>query len=568
MQLQWLKPYFAVWNILKQYYKKPQMLMYLLAILILFSTLLSVFLPYLMKQIVDISQLDRERLSFQPLWNWNNLYVLATAYVLGWLFSNILLHFSNRFSAYFLVNIESALVYKGLENYFNLKYAEQKKIEIGVINTDIWRGASAFGNITYITLFVLVPIIFEILAMMWMLAHGINLSFAISFLFFAVLTFALTLYITFKSKDIFSAMYESRNQINQFFVETMQGYYEVQVNAAQQYELARFYQKTEQFRKRSIDSNKRMVDLMITQVLFVGLFLLSFMLFTVYLFKQQQVTTGDFVLISAYIIGLTMPILQVSQSLIHLRGDYIALKKFHQYYQLPKQCMSTEIVQENPIFYQFEHAVFQLGKQSIQNFNLSIEQGKCYLIIGETGVGKTSFIQYLVGLEHIKQGKLSYKNIDISQQFSKCIFAEIAVVAQSPRVYSGTLRQNLIHSSTYSYSDAELIRYLEIFHLDALLNKNKCSLDTDLQDIYKSFSGGEKQRISIIRALLKRPQCLIMDEPTAALNEEMGIALLTFIRAQVSTLVVISHAIYAKQFTDHLIDLDALTEISAKKASE
>ena len=59
-----------------------------------------------------------------------------------------------------------------------------------------------------------------------------------------------------------------------------------------------------------------------------------------------------------------------------------------------------------------------------------------------------------------------------------------------------------------------------------------------------------------------------MDEPTAALNEEMGIALLTFIRAQVSTLVVISHAIYAKQFADHLIDLDALTEISAKKASE
>ena len=68
--------------------------MYLLAILILFSTLLSVFLPYLMKQIVDISQLDRERLSSQPLWNWNNLYVLAIAYVLGWLFSNILLHFA------------------------------------------------------------------------------------------------------------------------------------------------------------------------------------------------------------------------------------------------------------------------------------------------------------------------------------------------------------------------------------------------------------------------------------------------------------------------------------------
>lgn len=174
-----------------------------------------------MKQIVDTAQLDQETLNFTQLWNWSNLYILAVTYVLGWLFSNILKHFSNRFSAFFMVNIESALVYKGLENYFDLKYAEQKKIEIGTINTDIWRSANAFGNITYITLFVLIPILFEIFAMMWMLAHAINLSFSLYFLFFAVLTFALTLYIAFKSKDIFSAMYESRNQINQFFAETL-----------------------------------------------------------------------------------------------------------------------------------------------------------------------------------------------------------------------------------------------------------------------------------------------------------------------------------------------------------
>lgn len=92
-----------------------------------------------------------------------------------------------------------------------------------------------------------------------------------------------------------------------------------------------------------------------------------------------------------------------------------------------------------------------------------------------------------------------------------------------------------------------------------LLRKNKLDLESNLHDVYKSFSGGEKQRISIIRALLKKPQCLIMDEPTAALNEALGLMLLSYIRSQVSCSIVISHAAYALQFADQVVDFDALT---------
>ncbi len=558
MQLQWLREYRRGWKILKQHYHTPYRMMLVLGLVVVAVTLVGVYLPYLMKQIIDLSQLDRVELSFNQLWSWQNLYLLAIAYALGWFLSNFLDHLTGLFSGLFMVNIESSLVYKGLENYFHLKYSEQKKIDTGVINTDIWRGASAFSQLTYTTLFILTPVVFEILVMMWMLAQNISFSFSFYFLLFALLTFALTLLVTFKSQDVFTAMYEAKNMINQFFIERVQSHYDVQVNAAHQYELKRFAEKTAQYRHTTADSYYKIVRLMIIQIVFVGIFLLSFMILTVYLFEQQQVTTGDFVLISAYIIGLTMPILRVSQSLIRLRGDYIALQKFNAYFSLPQQQFKHDQIQAHELIYQFHHAQFQLGKYQIRDFNLSIEQGKCYVIMGQTGIGETSFIQYLIGLEQIDAGQLLYKNIDISAEFAQEIYTEIAVVSQTPIVYSGSLRENLVHNSAYTYTDAELEAYLVQFNLLHLLQKNKLGLDDDIQEIYKSFSGGEKQRISIIRALLKQPQCLIMDEPTAAINEEMGRELLNMIHAQVKTIIMITHAHYAQQFADELIDFDAL----------
>lgn len=132
------------------------------------------------------------------------------------------------------------------------------------------------------------------------------------------------------------------------------------------------------------------------------------------------------------------------------------------------------------------------------------------------------------------------------------------MVSQLPIVYSGTLRQNLIHNSRFTYTDLELEQWLGQFNLLNLLRKNNLTLDDDLQNVYKSFSGGEKQRISMIRALLKQPKFLIMDEPTASLDEQTSIQLMALIRAKVETVFIISHAQYAKSFADEIIDFDQL----------
>lgn len=558
MRAKKLKTYLSIWRISKQYDQHPLRMISIVGLFLLVSTVIGVLLPYLLKLLIDQSQ-SATTVQYNSLFSFSNLYLLAFAYAMGWLIAQAIDQLQNMFSAFFFRNFESSLVYKGLENYFNLKYEEQKKIEAGVFNADLWRGADGFTQITYTILFILIPIVIQIFGMVWVLAHNIGVIYSIYFLIFSIITLLLSLFITFKTHDIFTEMYESRNSLNQFIIEKISGSYDIKVNASVNYELNAFNQRISNYKRIAGKNYKTVVIFMLYQVIFIGFFLLFFMLLSVYLFQQkQQMTSGDFVLISTYIISLTMPLMMMSQSIIRLRGNFITAQKYYDYFNLEKDEFTQNQLHPNASLYEFQHADFKLGQSSIRDFNFKIEKGKCYVAIGRTGIGKTSFIHYLIGLQQIEKGQLKYKNIDISQQFSEQIFKEIAFVSQNPIVYSGTLRQNLVHNSQYHYSDQDLYEWLERFHLTAIIRKNNIQLDDDLQDVYKSFSGGEKQRISIIRALLKRPELLIMDEPTAALDERTSLELMPFIRENVQTIFMISHAHYALDFADEIIDFNQL----------
>ena len=552
--------YQAVWQISKKSQAHPLRLMTVVGLLIVISTAFGVFLPYLLKLLIDHAQIEGITKPSIHFFNLSILYLLAFAYAMGWFIEQCIDQLKNMLSAFFLRDFESALVYQGIQNFFSLNYLEQKKIEAGVFNSDLWRGATAFGQLTYTILFIIVPVFVQILGMVWVLAQNIGLNYAIFFLGFSIIALGLSIIITFKTEDIFSQMYESRNSLNQFIIEKIQSAYDIKVNASSDYELKEFSSRIDIFKQQTGNNYKKAVLFMFYQLLFIGSFLIFFMLFSVHLFEKQQLTSGDFVLISTYIISLTLPLMMMSQSIIRLRGDFIATQKYYDYFQLHSDQFSKNPLQNNETIYAFKDAFFPLGKHQIRNFNFKIEQGKCYVAIGKTGIGKTSFIHYLIGLEQIEAGQLRYKNLDISQQFSELIFNEVAFISQNPIVYSGTLRQNLIHNSPHAYTDQELYAWLNQFHLTALLQKNNLTLDDDLQDIYKSFSGGEKQRISIIRALLKRPQLLIMDEPTAALDERTSLELIPLVKQHVSTIFMISHASYALHFADEIIDFNEIVE--------
>ncbi|MEB3864328.1 ABC transporter ATP-binding protein/permease [Acinetobacter sp. IK31] len=552
-----IQNYKFLWQVSKENYKKQKVSMFLMFLLVMFAAFFTTLLPYLLKIIIDYSA-QEYNFSLDIQLPFNFLYLIVLAYAAAWLANELCNWTKNIFSAYLMVDFKGALIFAGLKNYLNLKKNEQDQIEAGTVISDLARGSSAFSEINLTLLLHLGPIIFQLVMIFAVLFTTISLIFSISFLLVAIVIFLVSFHINKTSSSLFNAMYEQDNLVNSHLIHQISNSYEIKVKNAVPFQLSKFNETLNLYITTAKDRNKKIGLLMISQLFLIFLFLLVFMLFTVFLSTEKQLTAGAFVLISTYIIQLTNPFLAVSQSLMRLNGNFVALAKYRKYFNLNKENYTHSIVQDSNILFQFINAKFSLGKRAVDHFNLKILANKTYVVIGQTGLGKTSLMNYLMGVYQIQSGQLLYKNIDISQNFSKHIFDEVVYVAQQPVIFPYSLRDNLVYNSQHIYEDSYLLQMLDQFNLLHILKKHQLTLDDDLTEIYKNFSGGEKQRICILRGLLARPQLIILDEPTAALDVDTAKNILEYIQQVVPSVIMITHSPYAMELADEVIDLEKL----------
>ncbi|KUM13616.1 ABC transporter ATP-binding protein [Acinetobacter calcoaceticus] len=552
-----IQNYKFLWQVSKENYKKQKGSMFLMFLLVMFTAFFTTLLPYLLKIIIDYSA-QEYNFSLDIQLPFNFLYLIVLAYAAAWLANELCNWTKNIFSAYLMVDFKGALIFAGLKNYLNLKKNEQDQIEAGTVISDLARGSSAFSEINLTLLLHLGPIIFQLVMIFAVLFTTISLIFSISFLLVAIVIFLVSFHINKTSSSLFNAMYEQDNLVNSHLIHQISNSYEIKVKNAVPFQLSKFNETLNSYITTAKDRNKKIGLLMISQLFLIFLFLLIFMLFTVFLSTEKQLTPGAFVLISTYIIQLTNPFLAVSQSLMRLNGNFVALAKYRKYFDLNKENYTYSIVQDSNVLFQFINAKFLLGKRAVDHFNLKILANKTYVVIGQTGLGKTSLMNYLMGVYQIQSGQLLYKNIDISQNFSQYIFDEVVYVAQQPVIFPYSLRDNLVYNSSHIYEDSYLLQMLDQFNLLHILKKHQLTLDDDLTEIYKNFSGGEKQRICILRGLLARPQLIILDEPTAALDVDTAKNILEYIQQVVPSVIMITHSPYAMELADEVIDLEKL----------
>ena len=569
MMTEKIKQFKKAWMLFRQHDENGLSVFFVLAILQILIIGTSVGLPYLFKLLIDQTSEPDHYYSIRDFFQIHLLYLFAVAYALAWFINEGMKNVNNFAMSMMIRNVDASMLKAGVFNFLDLKLKAQRQQDIGVFNANLIRGSEALGTIIFTIFFVIVPTVFKILGMVYVLGNTINLEFGVYFFVFSACTVALSLIITFKTQDIFTIMYGARNQLNQFVIEKLQQSYDIKLSHSKYYEFEEFSRRIDDYKIKTQDTYKKLQYLMIYQLLFVSFFLLVFMVLSVYMFEYQSFSSGDFVLVSTYIIGLTIPLMMMSQNIIHLKGHIVAIDQYLEYFELEHESFGTndltaEEQKESAVAYSFQNATFDLGQQTIENFNLDIVCGKIYLIQGRTGIGKSSFLNYLVGIEKIKSGRLFFRNLEITSVFSEKIFDQIAVVSQTPIVYSTSLRQNLIQNTEIKYSDEELKHWLKEFDLLHLLEKNQIELDDDIQEIYKNFSGGEKQRLNIIRALLKQPKLLILDEPTAALDEKTSSKILKIIQDRVETVIMISHERMATEIADEIIDFNIILNFNNK----
>ena len=191
---------------------------------------------------------------------------------------------------------------------------------------------------------------------------------------------------------------------------------------------------------------------------------------------------------------------------------------------------------------------------ALRDFNLEVKPGEFVAVTGPSGSGKTTLVKLLVGLYTPGLGRVLYNGktgaeIDLDE-----LRAQIGFVTQDTQLFSGSIRENLVFVNPAA-TDAECLEVLHKAACESLLARADRGLDTVIGEGGVKVSGGEKQRLSIARALLRRPRLLVFDEATSSLDslteEEITDTIREVASSQVIT-ILIAHRLSTIMHADRI----------------
>lgn len=261
---------------------------------------------------------------------------------------------------------------------------------------------------------------------------------------------------------------------------------------------------------------------------------LSFIQGTMVNFLQQLITLtllwlvfgnhlnpGQYLAFTFYGFFLFGPMQEVGNVIISYREAEASMNNFHELMQ-----KAPDIKPSNPInIHNIEELEFinvKFKHQSAQQPALSeisfdVKKGETIAFVGPSGSGKTTLVKLLVGLYIPQQGHIKYNKIDGKDIDFDALRTQIGFVTQDTQLFAGTIRENLLFVNP-SATDEEVLDALQKASCNSLLARADKGLDTLIGEGGVKVSGGEKQRLSIARALLRHPHLLIFDEATSSLD--------------------------------------------------
>lgn len=251
-------------------------------------------------------------------------------------------------------------------------------------------------------------------------------------------------------------------------------------------------------------------------------FLRTCVVFTLYYFLfGQKIIVGDLLTMVFFTFFIFGPLQELGNFIIALNETKVSMENFKTLLSAPK-----EFRPKNPkhvgairsllfsnVSFQHKTAKFK----AVENINFDIKQGETVAFVGPSGSGKTTLVKLLVGLYTPAQGKVLYNDIDSTEIDLLDLRKQLGFVTQDAQLFSGTIRENLLFVKP-SATDEDLHDALKRASCEKLLQRAEDGLNTTIGEGGIKVSGGEKQRLSIARAILRNPNLLIFDEATSALD--------------------------------------------------
>lgn len=210
---------------------------------------------------------------------------------------------------------------------------------------------------------------------------------------------------------------------------------------------------------------------------------------------------------------------------------------------------------------EFNNVTFKYSKDAekntLENINIKIENGQFIGIIGSTGSGKTSLVNLISRLYDTTQGEILVDGKNVKEYDLEVLRNNVAVVLQKNVLFSGTIRSNLLWGDEFA-SDEDIKKACQIAQAEEFIESFKDKYDTRIEQGGTNVSGGQKQRLCIARAILKRPKILILDDSTSAVDTKTDKLIRKGLKEEIpsTTKIVIAQRISSIEEADQIIVMD------------
>lgn len=237
---------------------------------------------------------------------------------------------------------------------------------------------------------------------------------------------------------------------------------------------------------------------------------------------NSDLTIGDITVLVALLGRMYMPV----NSLLNIQVEWIRsmalFKRIFDYFDIPveienaKDAVTPDKVTGDVVFEHVEFS-YEESKKILKDISFTLNAGKSIAIVGPSGSGKSTIVNLIPRLYDVDSGSVTFDGTDVRKLDLKFLRDQVGVVSQETYLFNGTIRENLLYAKPDATEEA-MVEALKKANIWDFIEKQEKGIDTEVGNRGLKLSGGEKQRISIARIILKDPTIFIFDEATSALD--------------------------------------------------
>lgn len=518
-------------------------------ILMILEVLADIIIPYLMSRIVDVGIVNQD---IQYIVKIGIIMIISA--ILAMTFG-VLSSFAGARAGYgFAAEIRQE-AFKRVQGF---SFANLDKFSVSSLITRLTNDCNTIGQVTMMSLRMAVRAPFMMIFALIM-ARTINPSLTRVFLVAIPITGIIISIILYKARPLFLKLQTSVDRVNSIIQENLTGIRVVKSFNRQKHEEEKFKARNDFLRNTALQA----ISLIILLMPALNLIIYSTIIAILW-FGGKQVTVGtmgggELISFITYITQVLVSLMMISMFFMQLLRGSASVSRISEVFNTESEIKEidqpVEKLEDGSISFHNVSFRYPGSKENVLNhINFSVKSGEILGVIGSTGSSKSTLVQLIPRLYDVTEGSITVGGIDVRKYDIKALRDQVAFVLQKNTLFSGTIRENMQWGSEDA-TDEQIINVLKQAQAWEFVSKYEDGLDHRVEQGGDNFSGGQKQRLTIARALLKSPKIIILDDSTSAVDMTTDAKIQQAFREELGhvTTIIIAQRISSIQHADRII---------------